>query len=156
MSQVIRISDELYERLGKYVLGFETPANVIEKSLNAYELLSSKIQTEDNFSQAEKLKFFSDNFRETKNISNLIINTKDNKMLNKLKSCNINIDLLLKDIEEMPDNVEKGLKNIYSNWEEVTDQSSAGKFFYKLVENSIISNLSATKDSNNSAKYKKI
>ena len=34
---VIRISDTLYARLGKIALGFDTPANVIEKLLNEHE-----------------------------------------------------------------------------------------------------------------------
>lgn len=37
MSQVIRISDELFERLEAYASGFDTPSNVIETILNAYE-----------------------------------------------------------------------------------------------------------------------
>ncbi len=38
MTPVIRISDELYERLGQHSAGFETPSNVIEKLLNNYEI----------------------------------------------------------------------------------------------------------------------
>ena len=37
MSQVIRITDELYERLKSHAEGFDTPANVVEKILNSYE-----------------------------------------------------------------------------------------------------------------------
>ena len=37
MSQVIRIPDELYNRLGLYASGFETPASVIERILDLYE-----------------------------------------------------------------------------------------------------------------------
>ena len=37
MSQVIRISDNLYKRLEAHASGFETPSNVIERILNAYE-----------------------------------------------------------------------------------------------------------------------
>ena len=37
MSQVIKISFELYSRLGTHAKGFETPADVIEKILNFYE-----------------------------------------------------------------------------------------------------------------------
>ncbi len=37
MSQVIRIPENLYDRLEKYAHGFDTPANVIEKILNYYE-----------------------------------------------------------------------------------------------------------------------
>ncbi|BBP44760.1 hypothetical protein THMIRHAS_01330 [Thiosulfatimonas sediminis] len=37
MSQVIRISDNLYDRLKCHAEGFDTPANVIEKILNSYE-----------------------------------------------------------------------------------------------------------------------
>lgn len=38
MSQVIRISDDLYERLKSHAEGFDTPANVIERILHTYEL----------------------------------------------------------------------------------------------------------------------
>ena len=37
MSQVIRITANLYQRLGLYAEGFETPSSVIEKILNFYE-----------------------------------------------------------------------------------------------------------------------
>jgi len=37
MSQVIRISANLYERLASHAKGFETPSSVIEKILNFYE-----------------------------------------------------------------------------------------------------------------------
>lgn len=37
MSQVIRITDELYERLKSQAEGFDTPASVVEKILNSYE-----------------------------------------------------------------------------------------------------------------------
>ncbi len=37
MSQVIRISDELYNRLEAYASGFDTPSNVIEKVLDAFD-----------------------------------------------------------------------------------------------------------------------
>ena len=37
MSQVIRISDELYKRLEAHASGFDTPSNVIENILNIYE-----------------------------------------------------------------------------------------------------------------------
>lgn len=37
MSQVIRISDDLYRRLESHASGFDTPSNVIEIILNAYE-----------------------------------------------------------------------------------------------------------------------
>ncbi len=40
MSQVIRISDELYKRLEGLASGFDTPSNVIEMVLNAYEGVS--------------------------------------------------------------------------------------------------------------------
>jgi hypothetical protein len=38
MSQVIRIPQDLYQRLSFHSKGFETPANVIEKMLNFYEV----------------------------------------------------------------------------------------------------------------------
>ncbi len=37
MSQVIRISDELYNRLGAHASGFDTPSNVIERVLDAFD-----------------------------------------------------------------------------------------------------------------------
>lgn len=37
MSQVIRISNDLYKRLEEHATGFDTPANVIERILNFYE-----------------------------------------------------------------------------------------------------------------------
>lgn len=37
MSQVIRISDDLYRRLEEHATGFDTPSNVIERILNSYE-----------------------------------------------------------------------------------------------------------------------
>lgn len=41
MSQVIRISDELYKRLELHASGFDTPSNVIERVLNSYEGITS-------------------------------------------------------------------------------------------------------------------
>ncbi|ROS70930.1 hypothetical protein [Vibrio crassostreae] len=37
MSQVIRISDEIYNRLERHAVGFDTPQNIIEKLLDFYE-----------------------------------------------------------------------------------------------------------------------
>ena len=37
MSPVIRLSNELYERLSKYANGFDTPSSVIERLINSYE-----------------------------------------------------------------------------------------------------------------------
>ncbi len=37
MSQVIRISNDLYKRLEGHATGFDTPSNVIERILNFYE-----------------------------------------------------------------------------------------------------------------------
>lgn len=60
MSQVIRISDDLYKRLEALASGFDTPSNVIEAILDAYEnttsaplpsirsSVNSKIQPADN------------------------------------------------------------------------------------------------------------
>ena len=48
MSQVIRISDDLYKRLESHASGFDTPSNVIETILNAYEGVSPKPNTNDN------------------------------------------------------------------------------------------------------------
>lgn len=41
MSQVIRISDQLFKRLEKYAQGFDTPAKVVEKILDEYEGVES-------------------------------------------------------------------------------------------------------------------
>jgi hypothetical protein len=40
MSQVIKIPSELYRRLESHTVGFDTPANVIERILDAYEGVS--------------------------------------------------------------------------------------------------------------------
>jgi hypothetical protein len=45
MSQVIRISDDLYKRLESHASGFDTPSNVIETILDAYEGVSPKPNT---------------------------------------------------------------------------------------------------------------
>ncbi|RKZ79971.1 MAG: hypothetical protein DRQ35_03200 [Gammaproteobacteria bacterium] len=44
MSQVIRISDSLYKRLEVHASGFDTPSNVIETILNAYEAMNPDIK----------------------------------------------------------------------------------------------------------------
>jgi hypothetical protein len=53
MSQVIRISDDLYKRLEVYASGFDTPAKVIEKILDEFEGVKSEFvtgqSTSDNF-----------------------------------------------------------------------------------------------------------
>jgi hypothetical protein len=46
MSQVIRISDELYKRLEAHALGFDTPSNVIERILDAFEGITTPIRTD--------------------------------------------------------------------------------------------------------------
>ena len=45
MSQVIRISDDLYKRLESHASGFDTPSNVIETILNAYENVNPDLNT---------------------------------------------------------------------------------------------------------------
>ena len=45
MSPVIRISDNLYQRLEAYASGFDTPANVIETILNKYEGVPPSLQS---------------------------------------------------------------------------------------------------------------
>lgn len=47
MSQVIRISDQLFKRLEKYAKGFDTPAKVIEKILDEYEGVESAESRQD-------------------------------------------------------------------------------------------------------------
>jgi hypothetical protein len=44
MSQVIRINDDLYKRLEAHASGFDTPSNVIETILNAYEVSNPDIK----------------------------------------------------------------------------------------------------------------
>jgi hypothetical protein len=48
MSQVIRISDNLYKRLEAHASGFDTPSNVIEIILNAYEGNVPSTQSDSN------------------------------------------------------------------------------------------------------------
>ena len=51
MSPVIRISDNLYQRLEAYASGFDTPANVIETILNKYEGVPPSLQSSSNLEQ---------------------------------------------------------------------------------------------------------
>jgi len=61
MSQVIRISDDLYKRLAAHASGFDTPSNVIERILNDFEGIDSYSNEEScsdtdcNIQQAEGL-----------------------------------------------------------------------------------------------------
>ncbi len=56
MSQVIRITDELYDRLKNHAKGFDTPAKVIETILNSYEANGFKpTQTETEIVPAVSL-----------------------------------------------------------------------------------------------------
>ena len=48
MSQVIRISDDLYKRLESHASGFDTPSNVIETILNAYECVTPDLTPSNN------------------------------------------------------------------------------------------------------------
>jgi len=48
MSKVIRISDDLYKRLEAHATGFDTPSNVIEIILNAYESNFSSTESDRN------------------------------------------------------------------------------------------------------------
>lgn len=49
MSQVIRISDDLYKRLEAHATGFDTPSNVIENILNAFEgVTTDNLKTQNN------------------------------------------------------------------------------------------------------------
>ena len=45
MSQVIRVSDNLYKRLEAHASGFDTPSNVVEAILNAYEGVTTNTDT---------------------------------------------------------------------------------------------------------------
>ena len=46
MPPVVRISDELYSRLEKHAVGFDSPSSVIEKILDHYERRSNKTDNE--------------------------------------------------------------------------------------------------------------
>jgi len=48
MSQVIRISDELYKRLEAHASGFDTPSNVIERALNAFDGIAPNSRTDSS------------------------------------------------------------------------------------------------------------
>jgi len=48
MSKVIRIPNELHERLANYAEGFDTPANVIERMLNQYEEIAPSTASNDD------------------------------------------------------------------------------------------------------------
>ena len=48
MSQVIRIPQNIYKRLERHSIGFESPIQVIEKLLNFYEDNSTRDQASDN------------------------------------------------------------------------------------------------------------
>lgn len=63
MSQVIRISSEVYARLEKHAVGFDTPANVIEKLLNCFEGVSESSSTTNKVSiqNRDKTKYFFNN-----------------------------------------------------------------------------------------------
>jgi len=54
MSQVIRINDDLYKRLEAHASGFDTPSNVIETILTAYEASSSTIKIATRVDSAPK------------------------------------------------------------------------------------------------------
>lgn len=55
LGKVIRISDDLYHRLETYASGFDTPSNVIEKILNAYENAPGKLVDRDDPAAHENL-----------------------------------------------------------------------------------------------------
>ncbi len=55
MSQVIRISDELYQRLEALASGFDTPSNVIETILDAYEDMTPNLNTRNNTSRSQEI-----------------------------------------------------------------------------------------------------
>lgn len=55
MSQVIRISDELYRRLEMHASGFDTPSRVIETILNAYEKANPNISARATSQNSEVL-----------------------------------------------------------------------------------------------------
>ena len=48
MSKVIRIPNDLHQRLADYAEGFDTPANVIERILNQYEHAAPEVADNDD------------------------------------------------------------------------------------------------------------
>ena len=63
MDQNIKISNELYQRLGVHAKGFDTPANVIERILDFYEEkmgVDSKVEikTETNVPTSLEIVFY--------------------------------------------------------------------------------------------------
>ena len=55
VSQVIRISDELYKRLEAHASGFDTPSNVIERILNAFEGITTPTRTDSSFALNQEI-----------------------------------------------------------------------------------------------------
>lgn len=55
MSQVIRISNELYKRLEALASGFDTPSNVIKTILGAYEDMTPNLNISDNTSRSQEI-----------------------------------------------------------------------------------------------------
>ncbi len=82
MSQVIRISDDLYKRLESHASGFDTPSKVIETILNAYENVNPDLNTSSTaadipiFKPAAKLEivYFADSEEDFKR--QLLVNKK--------------------------------------------------------------------------------
>ncbi|MBL3591825.1 MAG: hypothetical protein JMN24_18925 [gamma proteobacterium endosymbiont of Lamellibrachia anaximandri] len=82
MSQVIRISDELYKRLEALASGFDTPSNVIETILDAHEDITPNLKTRNNTSRSQGIQpannldivYFADSEEEFK--KQLLINKK--------------------------------------------------------------------------------
>jgi len=55
MSQVIRIPSKIYFRLTQHAVGFDTPANVIEKLLNHYEGVETTVLAPNKTSLNKRL-----------------------------------------------------------------------------------------------------
>lgn len=79
MSQVIRISENLYQRLSTYAKGFETPSQVIENMVNFYENKNNIKPQENTFfttKRATKLEIIYHPVNDVETFKQDLINTK--------------------------------------------------------------------------------
>ena len=138
MSKVIRISDDLYKRLEAHATGFDTPSNVIEIILNAYE---------SNFTSTESDR---NNVRNTVNQS-----ANDQDIVNSTNTDKIIINIH-EEIKELAPNLNEKFKdgdlyyagNIYPTKERVRINDSGaialiigseiGEHFSKILEDNCV------------------
>jgi len=62
MSQVVRIPKNIYTRLAKHAMGFDTPVNVIERLLNHYEKIGYASSAEEHSEASNSGKASSQDF----------------------------------------------------------------------------------------------